>query len=641
MSYSHFKLLFGDIHGHSNLSLCGVCRGRKLHGSDCYIHGSVLGDYSEPVDTAESVDLYYERAKEELNLDFAALTDHDFSMTDEMWRFIIDKASEWYSPGRFTTFNAYEWTSLAYGHRNVYFLDDNPPLFRCVEYGSTPSKKRGMNPLELWGNIERSGSTAITIPHHPSLTQFPVDWSYYSEKFDRLVEIVSIWGVFEYYGNFFQCITSDNLPRFFAVDALERGYKLGFIGGGDTHDCYPGTKFRAIMKRNTWGLMLINSLSTGYTRYFLHNPMGAGLAAVYAEENTRESIFEALYSRRAYAVVGARIQLRFTLNDSLMGEEILLRDPNEPIEISAEALGEDRIDSLEVIKNGRVIHRVYGSGRTVSLKIIDESKPRRLYNYYYVRVIQRDGARAWSSPIWVSYTELGKLSVKTSRSSVQLLNSGSLNLRDVTVAFLEKHPISEINRPVKINNKMSGVFIWTEKSSKGYDLALKVRFKSSGRPINFRGFLELKGVEDYRVDPVGFAIWKYGGDLFRDDYKGYIEWDITPCSHLNDLDVKESKGIDVPLRVSAVKEAKATIDVYMDGKRPLGLAFLGETRIKEFPFTFNICDPRGRIRRVNILKINERKRLYAPKGEWNFLVVYPSYIDALGARWTLKKVTNC
>ena len=71
MSYSGFKLLFGDIHGHSNLSLCGVCRGKNLKGTDCYIHGTVIDDYSGLLDVNETVDLYYERAKKE-KLDFAA-----------------------------------------------------------------------------------------------------------------------------------------------------------------------------------------------------------------------------------------------------------------------------------------------------------------------------------------------------------------------------------------------------------------------------------------------------------------------------------------------------------------------------------------------------------------------------------------
>ncbi|KYH40760.1 MAG: hypothetical protein AYL32_009650 [Candidatus Bathyarchaeota archaeon B26-2] len=641
MSYSEFKLLFGDIHGHSNYSLCGVCRGRDLRGVDCYVHTSVISDYSKAERPEESVDLFYYRAKNELDLDFAALTDHDFSMSDEMWNFLKERTSEWYSPGKFTTLQAYEWTSLAYGHRNVYFLEDDPPLFRCVDYGSRPSFERGMTPRDLWRNLEKAEVEAITIPHHPSLTQFPVDWNFFNEKFDRLVEIVSIWGVFEHYGNPFQCITSDNIARFFAVDALERGYKLGFIGGGDTHDCFPGSKFRALMKKNVWGKMMVNSLSTGYTRYFLHNPLGAGVAGVYATENTRESIFEALHSKRAYAVVGAKIRLRFALNGRLMGGELTLDDPSEPIEVRADAEGEGRIDTLEIVKNGRAVHRVYGTSNTVSTKFIDEEEPRRLYNYYYVRVVQRDGARAWSSPIWVSYKELGEVKPETFRSGLLLHNRGRIDFKRVKVAFFKTHPLAKTDGPDVIKTRGRGFFLWIEKANGLYDLVLRLRFKSSGRPSNFRGFLKLRGVEEYRVDPVGFASLKYGGDLFRDNYRGMVEWDITPSSRLNRLDVHDVKGLDFHVRLTLMEDAYAVVDTFVDGERPLGEAFLGSRLVEDFPFKVHLCRvSEGRVLEVGTLRAGGRRTLTSPEDGWRFLAVYPAAVDEMGFRWRLEERGN-
>lgn len=410
MKYSKYRLFFGDIHGHSNLSLCGVCPGRKMVDKDVYIHSRLFNEYIEDSDVIESIDTYYSYAKNVSKLDFAALTDHDFSMSDKMWYIVRRKAAEWYSPKKFVTFSAYEWTSYRYGHRNVYFLTDDKPIFRCVD-GKFPGLEYGRSPIELWNFLRKINAKAITIPHHPSLTQFPVDWNYYNPTFDRLVEIVSIWGVFEYYRNPFSCITSDNLPRFFVTDALERGYILGIVGGGDTHDCRPGDKMRSIIKRNAPMDVHINPLSEYYVPYFIHNPLGSGLTAVYAKDLTRESIFDALYKRRTYATIGARIRLEFSIDDHLMGDIIRIDDENYKPEIFAKVIGEGEIDRVEIIRNGEVIYRKYGKSSTLKLKFVDEDKPQRKNNYYYLRVVQKNGARAWSSPIWLIYKNILKVDI--------------------------------------------------------------------------------------------------------------------------------------------------------------------------------------------------------------------------------------
>ena len=637
MSYSGFKLLFGDIHAHSNYSLCGICDGRLLKDRDCYIHTSVINSYMIERDPEVSVDLFYERAREKMNLDFAALTDHDFSMSDEVWRILKEKASKWYSPGRFTTLNAYEWTSYAYGHRNVYFLDDDPPLIRCVSYGVSPSAEVGISPAELWSLLDEAGVKAITIPHHPSITQFPIDWNYFNSKYDRLLEIVSIWGVFEYYGNPFYCMESDNMPRFFAVDALERGYKMGFIGGGDSHDCYPASKFRPVIISNMGTKMFMNSLSTGYMRYF-HNSLGAGFAGLYATENSREGVFEALNSRRAYAVVGAKIRLEFILMDHLMGEELTLEDPREPIEVYAKAEGEERIDTLEIIKNGRVIHRVYGSSSKISTRFIDDEKPKRLYNYYYVRVTQRDGSRAWSSPIWVSYRGLGKIEPIIKGSLLTVRNRCRFRVGDIKLSFLKDNPFIETSR-TDLNIRKRGVFVWTERANSPYDLVLRVRFKSSNRKANFRGSIKLQGIEEYKVEPVNFAKWKYGGDLFRDDYLGFIEWDITPSSNLNGIDIHDVKGLNVWLRLNPMRDAYAIMDVFIDGSRPLGNTFLGSKLVKDIPFKVFLCRTLGsKVVSVGGLEAGEDRTIIIPKGEWRFLALHPALMDELGLRWLMRRI---
>jgi len=106
-------------------------------------------------------------------------------------------------------------------------------------------------------------------------------------------------------------------------DALSDGHRIGVVASTDEHLGYPGA-------------------------------YGEGLAAVLAEDLTRESIFSAIKQRRTYAVSGDRINLNFRLNGHYMGEEIPFIGRRE---VTVDASGWDKIDRIEVLKNNRVIKR--------------------------------------------------------------------------------------------------------------------------------------------------------------------------------------------------------------------------------------------------------------------------------------------
>jgi hypothetical protein len=113
---------------------------------------------------------------------------------------------------------------------------------------------------------------------------------------------------------------------------LDAGYRVGALASSDDHLGYPGA-------------------------------YGEGLAAIQAKELTREALFDALRNRRTYGVTGDRIRLDFRLNGKPMGSEIPYTR-NRRIEVSA--VGWDAIKAVEVIKNGRVVHRDFPIDRKVS-----------------------------------------------------------------------------------------------------------------------------------------------------------------------------------------------------------------------------------------------------------------------------------
>jgi len=112
-------------------------------------------------------------------------------------------------------------------------------------------------------------------------------------------------------------------------DGLNRGYKFGIIASGDNHNDYPGV----------WG---------------------NGLMAVFAEDLTRESLWEAFKKRRVYGVTGDRIQLYFSINGHIMGEVF---DSEEAANISVEVIGSHAIDRVEIIRNGSLFSTYCHSGK--------------------------------------------------------------------------------------------------------------------------------------------------------------------------------------------------------------------------------------------------------------------------------------
>ena len=590
MSYSRFKLYFGDPHIHTNISRCGVCVGRDILKRDTYVHTLIMNEYKDKankISKEESIDLAYDFAKNKAKLDFAIITDHDYDLSDKLWKYVCKKANEWYSPGSFVTLPAYEWTSYIYGHRNVYFLNDEPPIFRCIDYGKGPWEEAGYTPNDLWEFLKKRGVKAITIPHHPSITQFYVDWNYYNPEFDRLVEIASLWGIFEYYDNPFACVLSNNLPWHFVVDALERGYIMGFVGGSDSHDCRPGDSFRplhpVIFPRK---YEHISSLTKFFVTHSIYNPLGCPLTAVYAKKLTREDLFDAFIRRRTYTVIGDRIRLEFSIDGHLMGESIIVTSNYTP-ELRVYAEANQNISEVVIIKNGKTFYRKFCRNKSISLKLIDNEEPSRKLNYYYVRVICEKGARAWSSPIWVIYEGIDKLKVSIERKGMlNLTNNTKFTFHNVRIGYLKEIRSYASSR----KDRGEGAFFWVEKVD-DFKYVLKVRLRSKSK-VNYRGCLKLIGFESYYIMPINFSRSNYFGDVFIDDYRGNIEWDITVSSRVNKLDVHDEKGLDIFINTKATEKCEVIVEeLVQNGERKLEKTFLNWKSVNNIPFTVKIYEP--------------------------------------------------
>jgi hypothetical protein len=282
------------------------------------------------------------------------------------WQETIKAAEEANDPGRFTAFIGYEWTSNTGGnnlHRNVIFRDNGDKAGR-VEPFITMSPLGSDNPRDLWKWLaayeEKTGGDVLAIAHNGNLSNgrmFPIIESFtgkpidreYAEaraKWERLYEATQIKGDGETHPYLSPNDEFANFERWdkgnldlselkkpemlefeYARSALKLGlklenelgvnpYKFGMIGSTDAH-----TGLTAVEEDNFFGKTTSSEPSaTRADHPFVKTDkaviMGweqtaSGYAAVWASENTREAIFDAMERRETYATTGPRMLVRF------------------------------------------------------------------------------------------------------------------------------------------------------------------------------------------------------------------------------------------------------------------------------------------------------------------------------------------
>lgn len=319
----------------------------------------------------------YSFAREEAFLDIFALSDHSESLTDRQWDYFVAVTNDFYEPRCFVTFIGLEWTSAAWGHRNVYYPGASGPILRSTDpvYGQLP---------ELFKAAREH--KALVVPHHSANTVMGVNWSLgHDPEVERLVEIYSIWGNSERsegHGNSRPIrVMGGEKAGQHVLDALALGRRFGFVGGGDIHDGRPGDEMHNLQKQV----------------YEYPDTYRQGLIGVWAADLTREAVFEALRNRRVFATTNVRVFLKFSIDGHPMGSEI---DASNDLSISVEAASENPIARVDLVRNGQDVRSFQPHRKDVCLRMVEP--PPANVDCYYTRLIREDGEMAWSSPIWVS-----------------------------------------------------------------------------------------------------------------------------------------------------------------------------------------------------------------------------------------------
>jgi len=354
------QLFWGDLHGH--------------HG---HVYTATLG---------QRVDEYMEYARDVSDLDFVCES-HKSSSYDNTMEVHVDVAAsvpQYNNPGQFVTFRGYEWMGKSgTGHHNVYFSTTG--LFADLIYSPDDAASDTLD--ELWWLLEEglpASVEAIAPPH--ALLSGATDWHEFDEftlnrRYRPLAEIYSHWG-------------SSEMGAHSAREALVYGNRVGFYGSSDTHFAYPGNP-----QTEAWGDRGQDAVG--------------GLAAVRAVTLTRESLWQGLTQRHTYATEGERIFLDFAVNGYPMGSEI---SATIAPHVVVTAAGTAPISEVIVFKGTVVTGTISSTQIDDRYTILYSATPDQLVTsfdltdagfsgdaFYYVRVTQADGKRAWSSPIWVDY----------------------------------------------------------------------------------------------------------------------------------------------------------------------------------------------------------------------------------------------
>ena len=283
-----------------------------------------------------------------------------------IWDRIINAAESFNEPGRFTAFIGFEWTSVPQGnnlHRNV-ILRDNGDRARQITPLTTQPPLGTTDPLDLYQWLENyetnTGGQALAIAHNGNLSNgwmFPIDETYaggtvdqnYVElraKWEPLYEVTQIKGdgeahpalspndEFADYGTWDKgnldlstLKQPDMLGREYAREALKNGlmleetfgtnpYKFGMVGATDTH-----TSLSTAEEENFFGKSpSVEPSATRVEHPFVSSDLAvvegyelvaSGYQGIWATENTREALFDAMERKETYATTGPRMTVRF------------------------------------------------------------------------------------------------------------------------------------------------------------------------------------------------------------------------------------------------------------------------------------------------------------------------------------------
>ncbi len=287
---------------------------------------------------------------------------NDPAMMEPVWKSVVDAAERYNDPGTFTAFIGYEWTSLIKGnnlHRVVIYRDNADKTLYQLPYTNEDSS----DPEKLWDNLENyektTGGRVLAIPHNGNLSngmmfsettisgeKIDADYAKRRQMWEPLYESSQTKGDSESHPflspndefadyetwdkanlDFSELKTKDMLQYEYSRSGLKEGlkhktklgvnpYKFGLICSTDSHTSLPTSDDNNFFGKNTPDEPSKNRLKPRSKKpkdksILPWQIVASGYAAVWAQENTRTSLWDAMKRKETYGTTGPRMQVRF------------------------------------------------------------------------------------------------------------------------------------------------------------------------------------------------------------------------------------------------------------------------------------------------------------------------------------------
>lgn len=376
--------------------------------SNKHIYWGLLHGESERIDSTENIESCLRHFRDEKALNFYSTSsfENQEETSNEIWKLITQNIADFDEADRFTTLIGFQWqgASPSEGVRQMIYNKDLKQILRKKDPKYSTLKKiyKSFAPKEMIG-----------IPTFTMAKGFEYDFKDFDPEFERVVEIYNAWGSSE-------CTAKEGNLRPICTDgkkgvgetavgsiqnALLRNCRFGFVAGGlDDRGMYAD---------------LFEGDQVQYS---------PGLTGIVATEHTRTAVMEALYNRSCYATTGERMIVGLYIAGSPMGSELSTVSKHGLLvnrHITGYVSGTTKLKTVEIIRNGKVIHVIKPDGYSCNFtyddmvaleKVVTDAKDKKPpFVYYYIRATQQDGHIAWSSPIWVDYvpgSATGKSKIK-------------------------------------------------------------------------------------------------------------------------------------------------------------------------------------------------------------------------------------